>query len=371
MKILYLANVRMPTEKAHGIQIVKACESLSREGVTVELLVPKRYTPITESPEQYYGIRAPFAIRRLAVPDVVRSFGRFGFLLQTLFFSLVAMRHIQKQKPDIIYGRDEHVLAIALLLGASRVMWESHDGSWNRAARYVARHAEKMVVVTSAQKEWYRMRGVRKEKIIALPNGIDVAAFAQAESKEVARRRLGLPEDKMIALYVGSFGGWKGTDTLFDAAALLPEHVRIVVIGGTKEQCEIAAAKYPKIIFLGYLPYRELQNNLAAADMCILPNTGQDPVSVSFTSPLKLLAYMASGRPVVASDLPSVRELTGDTGALLVEADNPEALASGIEKVANETALAESLAKQALLRVQSFDWQARAKQLLAFIAPGR
>jgi glycosyltransferase involved in cell wall biosynthesis len=372
MKIIYLANVRLPTEKAHGIQITKACESLGRVGVDIELVVPRRYTPIEESPERYYAITTPFPIRRLAVPDVVRCFGRFGFMLQTFFFGIASAWYVRGKKGvDIVYGRDEHILCVALLLGVRGVVWESHDGAWNFAARYVARSARQMVVVTEAQRAWYIERGVSGEKILALPNGIETEAFAHPPTREASRARLGLSLDTFFAFYVGAFGGWKGTDTLFAAAAFLPQDIRIVVIGGTHEECERAARVHPGVIFLGARPYRELPDNLAAADVCVLPNTALDRVSVSFTSPLKLLAYMATGKPIVASDLSSVRELTGEGAAFLVEPDNPQVLANGIELVIRDVSLAGRLAGNARARAGDFDWQTRAKRLLAFIASDR
>lgn len=371
MKLLYLANIRMPTEKAHGVQIAKACEAFAAAGAGVELVVPRRYTPIKEDSFTYYGIKTPFAIRFLHTPDVVRSFGRLGFLLQILFFGIAAARYVRTKAYDVVYGRDEHVLFLVLLLGVKRVVWESHDGAWNFSAQYVARRAERMVVVTHAQKDFYSERGIAAEKIFSTPNGVEVSAFARAEGKESSRRRLGLPADTFLALYAGAFGGWKGTDTLLEASKLLPSPIRVVAIGGYPKQILPLKEKYPDVIFIGDRPYRELPANVAAADVLILPNTGRDPVSVSFTSPLKLLAYMAAGKPIVASDLPSVRELVGDTAALLVEPDNPRALAAGIEQIAGDKELADRLAQHARERVQGFDWNVRAKRLLAFLAPDR
>lgn len=371
MNILYLANIRMPTEKAHGVQIAKACEAFAAAGADVELVVPRRYTPIVEDPFAYYGITTSFPIRFLRTPDVVRSFGRLGFLLQILFFGIAAARYARTKTYDVVYGRDEHVLFLALLLGTKRAVWESHDGAWNFSARYVARRAERIVVVTHAQKKFYSERGIAAGKILAMSNGVDVNAFVHTENRESARRRLGIPADTFLALYAGAFGGWKGTDTLFEASNLLPPDVRVAVIGGYPEQVLPLKEKYPNVIFAGERPYRELPANLAAGDVLILPNTGRDPVSVSFTSPLKLLAYMAAGKPIVASDLPSVRELVGDTAALLVEPDNPHALAAGIEQVAGDKELADRLAQHALKRVRGFDWKTRAERLLAFIAPRR
>ncbi len=363
MKMLYLANVRMPTEKAHGAQIAKACEAFAALGVDVELVVPRRWTPITEDPFTYYGIQKNFRITVLPTPDMVRSFGRFGFILQILFFGIAAGRYARAHETEVVYGRDEHILFFALLFGAKRVVWESHDGAWNRFARFVARRAEHMVVVTRAQKEFYVARGVAEEKMVALPNGVDLEAFKNNESREVARRRLGLPTDRTLVLYVGALGGWKGTDTLLAASLLLPSNLRVVIIGGSVAQLAPLREKYPSVIFLGERPYRELPSNLSAGDVLVLPNTGHDLISVSFTSPLKLLAYMAAGKPIVASDLPSVRELVSEREAVLVPADDPVALSAGIQRALGE----EGIGERARARVAQYSWNARAQRILDFI----
>ena len=57
MKILYIANARIPTEKAHGFQICKMCEQLSLQGAEVELIVPKRKNKITQDVFQYYDLK--------------------------------------------------------------------------------------------------------------------------------------------------------------------------------------------------------------------------------------------------------------------------------------------------------------------------
>jgi glycosyltransferase involved in cell wall biosynthesis len=98
----------------------------------------------------------------------------------------------------------------------------------------------------------------------------------------------------------------------------------------------------------------------------VVPNTGKDPVSVRFTSPLKLIAHMASGRPIVTSDLPSIRELVSDAEALLVEPDNPMALAEGILRALNST-VGTPLAEAAKARVEELDWSARAEGIFEFV----
>lgn len=362
MSIAYIANIRFPTEKAHGAAIAKACEALVKAGEDVTLVVPARKTHISVPALQYYGIKLSFTIRQLFCFDTV-SFGKLGFWLQSVTFAGSVLAHLRSVPHEIVYGRDELVLAVLALGGVQNIYWESHDGTWNIASRYVAKKARGIVVVSNGLRQFYIDRGVPAEKICATPNGIDLAAFAHPESKEASRSRLGLPQDKTIALYIGRLDGWKGTDTLLQASHLLPGNVLVALIGGEPQQVEQLKEKYPNVYFLGYRPYSELANNQAAGDVLVVPNTAKNDISVRFTSPLKLVAHMASHRPIVASDLPSIRELVDETSAVLVEADNPRALVDGICKAAAQPYMAEV----AFARVAELDWSARARRIVDFI----
>jgi glycosyltransferase involved in cell wall biosynthesis len=358
MRILYLANIRFPTQMAHGAQIAKACEAFAKLGHEVELVVPKRWTPIIEPWAEYYGVKTVFPVQKLRVPDTVRKWGKFGFIFQTLSFGFAAAFYARRTEADVVYGRDEHILFITLLFGVRPVVWESHDGAWNFFARFVAKHAKKIVVVSEGQKDFYISKGIPAEKIIAVPNGVDTESFAHAEPKSVARERLRIPVDAFVALYVGALG---------ESAALLPAEIHIVIIGGYPKQIAEMKARFPRVLFLGERPYRQLADNLSAADICILPNTAKDPVSVSFTSPLKLLAYMAAGKPIIASDLPSVREIVTEDVALLIPPDDSKKIAEAIERLVGDEPFREELGRKAHAKVQEYDWSKRAERILTHI----
>lgn len=362
MKIAYIANIRFPTERAHGVQIAKACEALSKAGETVELLVPARATHITTPALEYYDIKQSFRIRTLRVLDVV-GWGKLGFWIESFTFALALVRYIHANPADIVYGRDEAVLWFLHRCGIKNIVWESHDGTWNRASRYIAQYSIGIVVVSRGLQEFYIQKGVSAEKIRAVPNGISLSDFTSVEPKEVARERLGLPHDKHIVLYIGRLDGWKGADTLLLASEILPEDYVVALIGGEKYQIADLETRYPRVRFLGSRPYRELGNNQAAADVLVVPNTAKNDISVRFTSPLKLIAHMASKRPIVASDLPSIRELVNDSSAVLVQPDNAHALAEGIQRALHESAIAD----QAFAQVQALDWSYRAQSIIDFI----
>src|ERR1700683_1585425 len=120
-------------------------------------------------------------------------------------------------------------------------------------------------------------------------------------------------------------------------------------------------------MFLVFRPYRELADNQAAADVLVLPNSGKYSISVRDTSPLKLFTYMASGKPIVASDLPSIREVLTDETATFFKADDPEDLARAINHVCGSNADANVRALNARREVQRYTWDARARVIFTSV----
>jgi glycosyltransferase involved in cell wall biosynthesis len=304
-------------------------------------------------------------VRRLFTIDV--RFGRLGFLIQEFTFALVAAMTLSRRGYDLMYGRDDVVLATLAFLGFKRIVWESHDGAWNICARYIAQRSHALVVVSAGLRDWYVEKGIPNAKIIVIPNAVDPEEFSHPESKEDARRRLGLRADAKIALYIGRLDGWKGTDTLLEASNLLDD-IQVTLIGGDLKHVESLRKQYPKAVLLGSRPYSELPNNQAAADILVVPNTGKSEISTRFTSPLKLIAHLWAWRPIIASDLPSIREIVGDDGALLVPADDPKALAEGIKKLFDDSGYREQLAHRAHERAAAYTWAARAQAIGGIIA---
>ena len=364
MKILYVANVRMPTEKAHGLQIVKTCEAFADLHHSVELLVPRRRNAITDDPFRYYEARSNFSIRYIWCLDLVR-WGKIGFLVQYMTFSIMVAFARKIRSADVLYGRDELTLMIASFFSRVPIIWESHVGAWNIAARYITKHSRIIIVISQGLKNFYADRGVDADRIVIAHDGIDLAQFAEPISQEAARSRLGLPLDKKIVMYIGRLDGWKGADTFCAAGERMETGALAVVIGGESDQVAVFKRRYPRVVFLGFRPYRELANNQSAADVLVLPNTSSDVISSHYTSPLKLFSYMTSGRPIIASDLPSIREVLSEESAVFVRPDNPESLADAITTLLADPACSTRLAGQAQIDVRDYTWRHRAERILA------
>jgi glycosyltransferase involved in cell wall biosynthesis len=367
MNIFYLASVRLPTEKAHGIQIMKTCEAFSLVGVEITLGVPYFIfdTERFQNPFRYYGLSPTFKIKRTASIRLIK-FGPAGFFLESLLFFIGVVFCRDFWKASYIFSRDEMLVTLASFLG-KKTIWETHTGSYNFFARKALARSTLIVSISKGLKEFYVSKGVLNSKIAVAHDAVDLKDFNIPESKEGARHILGLPLDKKIVLYAGRLDGWKGAETFFESSRSFPQEVKAVVVGGEKNQIKFFSQKYPNIMFLGAKNYRELPVCQKSADILVIPNTSKDKVSQSFTSPLKVFTYMAAGVPIVASDLPSIREILNNENSILVTPDNPQALFEGINFLLEDLNRADILAKQALKDVARHSWVERAKKILSHL----
>ncbi len=369
MRLLYIANARLPTDNAHGVQIVKTCEAFAKGGTQVTLARPWRINWIKEDVYTHYRVERTFRIVTLPALDVP-FLGRFGFWLQTLSFSILVFFYVLVHRFDIVYSRDEVPLLFASLANTSQtcvtkhksdLCWESHTGRYNALIAQLLKRIEGLVVITEGLRDFYREKGMSDERIMVAPDAVALEDFALPQSREESRARLGLPQGEKIALCISNkiTSIEKGVRTLCAAGAFLPEGMRVAVIGGEQEEIAELKKDAPRVLFLGWRPYAELANNQQAGDVLVLPNSAQSEVSAKFTSPLKLFTYMASGIPIVASDLPSIREVLDDTSAFFFTPDDPKSLAEKIEYVFTHRDEAEKRANSAKWDVQQYTWEKR------------
>jgi glycosyltransferase involved in cell wall biosynthesis len=118
----------------------------------------------------------------------------------------------------------------------------------------------------------------------------------------------------------------------------------------------------------GFQPPARVPLYLAAGDLAVVPNRSKPAISARHTSPLKVFEAMAAGVALVASDLPSLREVLVDgENALLVAPDDAAALAKGIERLAGDAGLRARIAARLRAQADDFTWDARAKRVLAWM----
>ncbi len=366
-KILYIANIRLPTERAHGVQIMEMCAAFAKSGAEVELCVPKRINQIHEDPFVYYALPPSFIITRLSTWDLVR-FGRIGFLIQTLSFSLSALRYVSKSSA-IIYCRDELILFV-LSFFMKRFAWEVHYARWNFITSRVARYALLLTPISRGLRDFLVTKGVSDERMIVAPDGVNIARFTVKDERRDCRSKLSLPHEKKIVLYSGHLYVRKGAHVLGEAAIKMLDTTLVVFVGGTERDIFEFRKKYGKtnnVLILGHRAHGDIPYYLRAADVVVLPNSAQSDDARLYTSPMKLFEYMASGTPIVASDVPSLKEILHEGSALFVPPNDPEALAQGISQLLKNETLSTKLARRAREDVLQYAWDKRAHNILTHL----
>jgi len=381
MKLLYVANLRLPTEKAYGIQVVKMCESFARAGAQVTLLVPSRNnSKISQDVFDYYGVQRIFQVKKLSTPDFYwpGALDRLAFWLKSMLSGWILARYASHAEADVIYSRDEPPLYILTFLNKSKkIFFEMHNFSDSRKVFYnrFKKLGIGIITISAGLKEVLIKNCFSKEKVIIAHDGVDASRIFDETSlptnKDADRSKLNLPQDKKIVVYVGSFYERKGIYILADAAKILGDEVLIVALGGNEKELNrmknyLDSNSITNFKMIGY-NVKEAAIYQSVADVLVLPNTSREKVSELYTSPLKLFSYMASRRPIVASDLPSLREVLSENNAILVKPDSPSDLAMGIKKIISNPELANKLSTRAFTDVEEYTWDKRAEKILGFI----
>jgi glycosyltransferase involved in cell wall biosynthesis len=375
MKILYIANARMPTEKAHGLTIAKSCESFARAGADVSLVLPRRYTHLKGDMFSAYSLERVFNVVRLPVVDVMHySENRAAyFFYAPTFYASVLLYVLFRSRSSIIYTRDPRLIALSWL--RFKVVYECHHVFDKRKSFFVGcRRAYRIVTISLALKNTFVQQGFDERSILVAPSGVDLSTFDIQMPKVEARRALDLPGYARIAIYTGNFttmGADKGITDIVNSLKHIPNMVFVGAGGNQQDIARYQALAREKgvekqVLLFGHRTQAELALFQKAADVLLMPFPDM-PHYRNNMSPVKMFEYMASGTPIIASDLPTIREVLNEENAYIVPPGDPQKLAQAIARVFEEPAIAQAKATRAHHEVSAYSWRQRAERVLSFI----
>lgn len=375
-ELLYVANARIPSRKAHVYQILQMCDAFDDVGNDVELVIPKRRIPddAPSSAEEYYDTPLDFEITRLPcvdflwlIPHLPNAVAPFLFALQVMTFTATALVYVTSSSHDLVYSRARLFTVLAVPFIGDRLVTEIHrrpsrDWITGLVGKALDRTRGIVVITNGLRNDW---AAVTDTEIVVESDGVCLDRFEVATDCATIRSELDLPLDAKIACYTGSLQRWKGVDTLVRAASKLPDDVHVCLVGGNdseRQWVRQTVGEVPSNVrFVGHVPPGEVPRYLAASDVLVLPNSGERAISARYTSPLKLFEYMAAGRPIVASGLPSLREILDERTAFFANADDPDSLAAAIIQALGDEG--PTKAKNARSEVERYTWTSRAERI--------
>ena len=247
-RLIYIANNRLPTEKAHGLQIVQMCEAFAGQGYDVTLVTARRInTPNMRKIDDlwaHYGVRKTFEFVRIPCLDLIdrvpTAIQRPFFMLQTLTYMLCLLVWLPFQRGRVFYTRDLFIgVMLASLPTFPEVAYEVHQVHHSRLGRmlqsYLVRNSH-VIPITGHLAAKMRDRGALRWRVEH--DGFRPERFADLPSRAEARSHLDIAAGAFVVGYVGrlhTMGMSKGLDTLVDAvtqAAQRGADVHVLVVGG-------------------------------------------------------------------------------------------------------------------------------------------
>lgn len=202
-------------------------------------------------------------------------------------------------------------------------------------------------------------RGVQAAKVRLIANGVDAEMFRPAPSRE--------PDGLLKLLYFGTLSQWQGVELGIRALAEIrkqtPAEFTIIGTGSGSERSALLALASrlglaSAVHVLPAMTQAELTAHLGASDIVLAPLTLNDRNLVQGCCPLKILEGMAAGVPVIASDLPVVRELGSDgVHFVLVKPGSVDQIAQAALRISCDRSLAKNLANQARAHIlANYTW---------------
>lgn len=214
------------------------------------------------------------------------------------------------------------------------------------------RSASRISVIAQSFRDNLLAKGVPEHKMVPISNWVDVDFIApRLQTSSKFRRRHGL-HNKFVVLYTGNIAATQGVKTALQAAQHLATYpdIQLVIVGEGSQLEALDRLRQElgltNVSLLPFVPRAELPDMLAGADVGLIL---QKHDVVGFNMPSKTQVLLASGRPILAS-VPAqgtaAQTITASGGGIVVEPEDPAALAEGILNLYHHPAKAKSLARR-------------------------
>lgn len=262
---------------------------------------------------------------------------------------------VSQTRPDLLHAHSKHdnaqvAIAVARRHGLPVVYevrgfleetWRTRGGSVDTDQYRLSRQAEldcmlaadRVVTLSRSMRDQMVARGVPADRVDVVPNAVADDLLAKPADRDTARAALSLAPDALVVGFSGTVNAYEGLETVVRALCQLDDpRVHLLVVGSGAALAEVRRLAAPlgdRGHFTGRVPHARVREHLAAMDLFVVPRS-QTPVTL-LVPPLKHLEAMAAGIPVLASDLPPLRETADDSGCVhLAPADDVTAWADAI-----------------------------------------
>lgn len=370
MNILYVGSPQLFKEGASSIHVAKMCEAFAMLNHNVELILPIDKSQL-DSFFGYYNIHKKFKIN----PTVGFSSGSLRHFIHGVL-SLFKLFSVKKY--DYIVTRN---LLFAYLASFfySKIIIDIHHPPINYISKLAIKRflLSKNIFKISCNSEGTKDSLVKtffpSSKLEVLHNGVNVETFKPQKNLSQFKKCLQIPEDYKVVSYVGNTYKGRGIEKIVELSKTNKD-IFFLVVGGededNREYEKDVLNNQANILFTGHVNNIEIPNFLAISDVLLIPYTSDFTIkggskAFEYSSPIKLFEYLSAGKPIIASNLPSIsRILSNGQNSLLVEPDSTEDLNDKLKKLLGDHELSKEISENSLKLSKEFTWVGRARRML-------
>lgn len=324
-----------------------------------------------KSVKNFYSLQDQVKFAGLPIPWPFDRWGGKWTSSSTLICKYYFPIHIRPHT-KIVHSFDWNLIKAAIKHGVPVIYEQQHYAERKFDPEIISNPLFQVAITVSDPiREDMIKRGIPAEKIIKLHSGFNQSFLVRQPEKAAEWRKKLLSDGRQhLILYSGGLYRFKGVDLLIDVAKELSE-IQFVFAGGNESQVnaykQLANEKQVKnVTFLGYIQHEQLCSLLQAADILAHPHcSGQ---AATFTSPLKLFEYMASGTPIVATEIPPLMEFKSSNAiAGWCEPDNPTQLAQCFQQVLASHPRKVEGYTDTIDFVRQFSWENRTAKIFSHV----
>ncbi|HUV15751.1 MAG TPA: glycosyltransferase [Pelolinea sp.] len=366
MRIACITTSVVPSKTANSIQALKVVHALKETGHDVRLWVPEFKREDWNQIAEIYGLKTQFDITWLTFLPFSKQYD----------FAWKSVTAALRWGANIVYTWALQAAVFAQIRSYPTVM-EFHDFPMGRLGPqlfkiYIDSKGKKLTLCTTraladGMEERYNFKFSPKELQIA-PNGTEIERYNLLPAPEEARKILGLKPGFTVG-YTGHFYAGRGMDLLTDIARQLPE-VNFLWVGGREEdiapwQESLESQSIHNVTITGFIPNSKLPHYQASADILAMPygkrisgSSGGDISRV--INPMKMFDYLATGRPIVASEIPVFHEVLHKDIAVFCQPEDPAEWVKAIRQLQNDAKKRIEMGNLAKKEAKKYTWKNRA-----------
>ena len=340
MKILYIHNTNKILNsnsifRANLIQVISMCNAFSNLGNIVTLILPISRNDNINSlihKLQYHTGKINFSILPFHKFGIKKIHNRYLNAITTIDI-------LYKINADIVILRDPLLIPIVNRMKI-KFIYESHNLKLHNSSRILDKilsyitikysksiYFVKLITISQSLKRAWQVKGFPENKLFFYHDGFELTKFQDKIPSAQARKSLNLNLNKKLIVYTGSLYEDREIDNIIYLAQQF-SNANFMVIGGPNEskvyfQKLASQLGLNNIIFMGYVPHKDVPLYLFASDILLALWSDKVP-TIKYCSPLKVFEYMATGRTIISHGYDVIKEVLKDNENCLLVKPNSQ-----------------------------------------------